>query len=76
MKPKNVILTCIVFPLIDVTTSPGFVALPLGMFSVSGMKPGKKIVPFMFPFGAHAPSCKTKDPFTWSESERESKNFL
>ncbi len=28
-----------VFPLIDVTTSPGFVALPPGMFSVRGTNP-------------------------------------
>ncbi len=35
------VTTWIVLPLMEVTTSPGFVAFPLGMFSVSGIKPMK-----------------------------------
>lgn len=42
MKIKLKMNTWIDFPFIAKTTSPGFVALPLGKFSVNGINPKKK----------------------------------
>lgn len=38
-QPASVLSTQILFPFIANTTSPGLVAVPLGMFSVSGINP-------------------------------------
>lgn len=41
-KSKFQMHTCIVFPFLALTTSPGLFALPLGIFSQRGAKPQRE----------------------------------